>query len=195
MRRDQSAGPVGRGALALVDEERTWVARLRAGDARAFEEMYVAYYQPLCAFATACIGSRESSEELVQDVFCRIWQSRHSWYLTEPMVRGYLFNAVRNRALNYLKHQKIEFRFTQWEPPSREMVGAHDAMEVAEFAAAVRCALAGLPPRCREACSLRWQFDLSYREIATTMAISQKSVEGLITRGLKLLRIALRSFA
>lgn len=189
------AGPVGRRGLALVDDERHWIARIQAGDSQAFEAMYLAYYQPLCAFATACIGSREPSEELVQDVFCRLWQSRDTWRPVEPAVRGYLFNAVRNRALNYLKHEKIEYRYTQWEPPVGAAPGPDDEVEAAEFAAAVRIALDALPPRCREACSLRWQFELSYSEIAATMDIAQKSVEGLITRGLKSLRIALRNFA
>jgi len=180
--------------LALVGDERALLARIRAGDEKAFAAVYLAYYQPLCAFATACIGSREHSEELVQDVFCRIWQSHEAWQPTEPLVRGYLFNAVRNRALNHLKHRKIEYRFAQWEAVARNAPGPDGDVESAEFTAAVGRALAALPPRCREACSLRWQFDLSYNEIATTMAIAPKSVEGLITRGLKSLRSTLRDF-
>jgi len=170
------------------------VARIRHGDPSAFEAMYLAYYQPLCAFVARCIGERDRSEELVQDLFCRIWEGREAWRPAEATLRGYLFRAARNRALNDLKHRRREREFAESSPPAEPAPTPEAGAEARDFAAALAAALAGLPPRCREACVLRWQYGLSHAEIATTMDVAVKAVEALITRGLKAMRIALSAF-
>ena len=62
--------------LALVGDEETWVARIRAGDATAFEALFQAYYGPLWAYALGLVDSPELAEECVQDVLFRVWAHR-----------------------------------------------------------------------------------------------------------------------
>src|ERR1700753_3578280 len=79
------------------------VARIRQGDSRAFETLYLAFYPPLCAFVATIIGNAAQSEDIVQDLLGRIWERRTWWRPTGGGPRRYLFGAARNRALNHLK--------------------------------------------------------------------------------------------
>lgn len=186
--------------LALVTADLTepatdeLVRRIRQGDSRAFESLYLAFYPPLCAFVATIIGDAAQSEDIVQDLLCRIWEHRTSWRPTNGGARRYLFGAARNRALNHLKRQRVEARAVDASPPRDSgPTPAHHA-EAADFHSALARALADLAPRCRQACVLRWQYGLTYPEIAEAMRITQKAVEALLTRGLKALRSALIAF-
>ena len=87
------------------------VARIRAGDERALETIFRAHYAALCNFALRYVGERALAEELVQDLFADLWARRAQWKLTGSL-RGYLFSALRNRALNLRKRQAVE---RDWE--------------------------------------------------------------------------------
>src|ERR1043166_4031398 len=69
------------------------VARVRAGDEAAFEAMFRAYYDPLCHYVAAYLGSRDAAEDAVQGVFVRIWEDRTRWVVRD--LRHYLYAAVR----------------------------------------------------------------------------------------------------
>jgi len=169
------------------------VARVRAGDARALESLFRAFYAPLCEFAVAYVHSPALAEELVQDIFAEVWARRAAWTV-HTSVRSYLFGATRNRALNARKRERVE-RDWQDAVASGEPVAIHaypprpdEVLELAEAAGRVRAAVARLPERCRLVMELRWQQGLSYAEIAEVMGISLKGVENQLARGLKALR-------
>src|SRR6059058_5465514 len=63
-------------APPLISEERDWAARVRAGDAAAFERAFRTYHAALCKFACRYVHSPEIAEELVHDVFARLWEER-----------------------------------------------------------------------------------------------------------------------
>jgi RNA polymerase sigma-70 factor (ECF subfamily) len=174
--------------------------RIRAGDEKAFEELFKSYYQALCAFTDGYVRSRETAEELVQTMFLRLWEKRESW---EPVtgIRAYLFAACRNQALDHLKHRRVVDRVTlaAGDVGSEEMgrtqpVQPDEAMHATELAEAFRLAVEQLPERRRAVVVLRWEHHLSNLEIARALGISVKGVEGHVTRALALLRDRLRAF-
>jgi|HubBroStandDraft_6_1064221.scaffolds.fasta_scaffold427920_2 RNA polymerase sigma-70 factor (ECF subfamily) len=188
--------------LALMSAEHALATRIRGGDEAAFEELYLAYYQPLCSFVFMLTARTDLAEELVQDLLCWIWERRAEWSPTDGGMRGYLFRAARNRALNYLKRQHVERRVADTLPAGLAAPGmgrpcsAPDvAAELSDFDDALTHALDELSPRCREACVLHWRHGLTHPEIATAMGVTVKATEALITRGLKSLRITLTAFA
>jgi RNA polymerase sigma-70 factor, ECF subfamily len=167
--------------------------RIRSGDARAFEELFRTHYEPLCRFACRYLREAWLSEELVQDLFADLWAD-HAQLELRGSVRAYLFAAVRNRALNYRKHQLVEYDWERNEafPDVRELhrppPRADAALDVAERDARLHAAIEALPERCRLVMQLRWRDQLSYAEIATVMGISIKGVENQLSRGLHALR-------
>ena len=168
--------------------EQEFLARLRAGDDDAFDALFRAHYAPLVGLAEGMLRQRAVAEEVVQDVLLELWRRRESLTLEESL-RAYLFRSVRNRALNHLRHEKVERRgepFAAGEPSS--LPSAQAALEEAEIDAAVREAVGALPERCREVFELSRVRGLRYAEIAETMGISVKTVEAQMGKALRMLR-------
>lgn len=177
--------------------EREWIGAIRAGDQRAFEAMFRAYYPSLCAYAGRLVRGHGSAEELVQDVLLRVWRNRERWDVSGSLA-GYLFRSVRNHAVSFLRHDRLEHDWREWvaladAPPA--IVGqsrpADAEVRAGELAEAIERIIATLAPRCREAYLLRRQQHLSYVEIAAIMGISPKTVEVQIGAALRALRAGL----
>jgi RNA polymerase sigma-70 factor (family 1) len=174
--------------------------RIRTGSYEAFTVLFRTHYTSLVAFARGFVGSEDEAEEIVQDVFVRVWDRRHDWRL-ESSIRGYLFGATRNRAMNAVRRRRAEWR---WETacvlePDRVGLGRgppqpDQSMRVAELDAAVRRAISRLPEQCRIAYTLRWHHELTYAEIAHALGISIKTVESHISKALKALRKQLAQY-
>src|SRR5579859_5213274 len=77
----------------------------RFDDQKAYKELFTALYSPLLLFAKSMVKSRESAEEIVSDVFIRIWEKRRDLEKIDNL-KVYLYVAIRNGALNYLSLQK-----------------------------------------------------------------------------------------
>ena len=177
------------------DDERRWADAIRAGDAGAFAALFRAYYGPLCTYAKRYVGERETAEELVQDVMLKLWEFRATWLLRGTL-KSYLYTAVRNQALDVLKHERVARRWRERVVRDYSAVagahgavaGADDEVKTAELAAAIEVHVAKLPERCRQAFVLRRQHHLSYAEIARVMGTSTKTVEVQIGLALKALR-------
>ena len=175
--------------------ELVWVDRIRAGDVDAFEALYRKYWQPLYAFAFRYVRSKEDAEEVVQDVFFRIWRGRADW-VPAGAVRNYVYCAVRNAARDRLERAAVARR---WGGRGRVGQGAAAAaaaiqseLEAAELVAAVQRALDELPPKRSAVCKLRLIDELSYAQIADRLGIREKTVETQLARGLKFLRDRIR---
>jgi RNA polymerase sigma-70 factor (ECF subfamily) len=171
--------------------------RLRAGDARALEELFRREYVPLCRFAERYLRDRAEAEDLVQDLFAALWARRGRLDLRGGL-RAYLFASVRNRALNVRKHHLVE---SDWErdEAAPEVRVLHrtprrpdELLDERERSARLRSAIAHLPERCRLVMQLRWQEQLTHSEIASILGISVKGVEIQLTRGLRALRARIR---
>src|SRR5690349_9908460 len=95
--------PDGLHPSSLRGRDEEWVARIRAGDASAFETVFRTYYSGLRGFIARYVRSYETAEELVQELFLRLWTQRERWVIEESL-QTYLYRAARNHALNHLKH-------------------------------------------------------------------------------------------
>ena len=174
--------------------ELVWVDRIRAGDVDAFEALYRRYWQRLYAFAFRYVRSKEDAEEVVQDVFFRIWRGRADW-VPAGAVRNYVYCAVRNAARDRLERAAVARR---WGGPVGQVATAaaiQSELEAAELVAAVQRALDELPPKRSAVCKLRLIDELSYAQIADRLGIGEKTVETQLARGLKFLRDQIRPAA
>jgi RNA polymerase sigma-70 factor (ECF subfamily) len=178
-------------------EEREWLDLMRAGDERGFELIFRAYIGPLCEFAYSYVGSRDDAEEIVQSLFTWIWSQRESLH-TPRGVRSYLYAAVRNRALNVLRHTRIEHALRDRlslhsvaRGDAEMPLAAESELDAGDLNEALDRALKQMPPRCREVFSLLRYQHLSYAEAAAVLSISPKTVEIHMGRALAILRTRL----
>lgn len=180
--------------------KRLWLERIRAGDEAAFEELFSAYYPALCGFAQSYVRAPDVAEELVQDVFLRIWEGHAHWNPTNG-IRAYLFAACRNRALDHRKHERIVARTAKEARGAGRAPGLgqpalspDNEMQAAELQEALRRAVHELPERRRAVVILRWQHGLTHAEIARVLGISVKGVETQFGRAIASLRDRLARF-
>jgi RNA polymerase sigma-70 factor (ECF subfamily) len=176
-----------------ADLELDVVARLRAGDERAFERLFARYYRELCVYAMR-IDRSGAAEDIVQDVFFRIWMHREQLQDVSSL-SAYLYTVTRNLALNRVARGHTE---DKWRASgqalllSGESVGDTDlAVRETEMALAIDMAIGQLPPRCREAFLLRRREHLSHAQIAERMQTTTKTVEVQIGKALRMLRTLL----
>ncbi len=167
-----------------------WLARLRAGDERAFEALFRTFTPGLVALVTRYVRSRSVAEELVQELFLTLWQRRLTLEVTQG-VSTYLYVAARNRALAYLRHERIVERHAasvlgRLDDPASP--GDADLLAMLELQDAIE----ELPTRCKLVYRLSRQQGMTQPEIATFLDISVKTVEAHMTRALMILRERLR---
>lgn len=167
-----------------------WVENIRKGDHQAFEKLFKCYYLPLTRFSWRYVKSKAVAEELVQEIFSEIWEDRRELNIVES-VRSYLYKAVKHRSLNYLKHQRIEFKYDRRWIEEKETVATIDFTDqerIEQIKEAIQKAVEELPPRSKMTYKLHRYDGLTYREIAEVMDVSVKTVESQMTRTLKILR-------
>ena len=154
-------------------------------DKKAFEELFEYYYQHLYAVAFHFTRCKEPAEEIVADVFYKIWKKRKTLN-TIQNIHTYLYTAVKNQALNYLYKEKNHLysvdnyteNFSSHTTPERILILDELQQEITE-------ALAQLPPQCQLIFKLIREDGLKYKEAAEILGISQKTIEVQIGIALK----------
>lgn len=173
--------------------ERDLIRRIQAGDRQAFDGIYSLYASRLVAYCRAYVGSREDVEELVQDVFVALWNSRGN--IRNPETLGpLLFRSMRNRIINYYRSRINTPLYEDYVNirEKREAEESRPAIFYNEFRQTVADRIAELPETQRRAITLSRFEGKSNEEIASILGIKVQSVKNAIHIGLGKLRQALR---
>ncbi len=174
--------------------DRDLLDRLRGGDHDAFAAIFRQWYEPVVRSANRVLRDPAVAEELSQDVFLELWRRRES-LAPDSSVAGYLMQAVRNRALNHLRHLAVQKKSVVYvEAMSEPAEHADSQVQANELQAAVTQAIADLPPRTREVFVMSRERGLRYSEIAEQLGVSVKAVEANMSRALRVLRERLATF-
>jgi RNA polymerase sigma-70 factor, ECF subfamily len=169
--------------------EQQQLSQIRAGNEKAFESLFRAHYAVLCAFSRKFVTDADAAEEVVQELFLALWEKRAELMPTMSL-RSYLFAAVRNACLNYIKHMQVRQRHASH---TLALAPAYaddpaDALQAAELQARITLAIDALPDRCGEIFRLSRFEGLKYQEIADLLQLSPRTIEVQIGKALKLLR-------
>lgn len=175
--------------------------KIKGGSQEAFEFLFLSYYQDLCAYASGILHNATAAEEIVQETFVKLWEDRHN-LTVEMFLKAYLYKAVRNSCLNYLEHQKVRNKHTQYSlsqhafnpvPPISQDYPIANLL-VKELEQKIEEAIALLPLQCREVFLLIRFEELSYAEVAEQLNISPNTVKTQLQRALNKLRDYLREY-
>lgn len=177
-------------------EERSLILRLIGGDEDAFCELYATYKNRLIYFAMRFLKSREYAEDVFQDAFTVVWQSRR-FINPDASFSSYLYTIMRNRILNQLRNAANEEKlkesiFSQaldyTEDTKREVM-------LNDLKSLISHALQQLTPRQREIFEMSREAQLSHKEIADKLGISINTVQEHISTSLKLIRTYLIKYS
>jgi RNA polymerase sigma-70 factor (ECF subfamily) len=136
------------------------------------------------------------AEEIVQNIFVKLWEKKEDISIREN-VSGYLYRAVHNESLNYLRHQKVRVAYQSYamrQHKQSEQERPAEKVVMSELEKRLAIALRELPEQCRTIFQLSRFEDLRYREIADKLGLSIKTVENQMGKALKLLRLKLVDF-
>ena len=183
-------------ATAPLIDEHELVIRLIDGDEDAFCELYAAYKNRLLYFAMKFVKSRDFAEDIFQDAFTIIWQSRR-FINPDASFSSYLYTIVRNRILNQIRdadkentlEERILSQAIDYTDDTKENILANDLREI------INKALEKLTPRQREIFEMSREAQMSHKEIADALDISVHTVQEHISVSLRTIRTFLSKYA
>lgn len=153
---------------------------------KAYETIFHMVFADLLRFAISIVRYLPLAEEVVSDVLIQIWQKRNELAGVKDL-RLYLYVSTRNKAINYLKSKKLGLseagsdEFIDWDTSSPQLksneLDPEALIEFAELNRTVTAAIEQLPPKCRLIYQLVKEDGLKYREVATLLKLSIKTVE------------------
>jgi RNA polymerase sigma-70 factor, ECF subfamily len=162
------------------------IGRIRQGDIGQFESLFRSSYSSLVRYAKTLIKDHDTSEEIVQDLFFRLWKDRERLNI-ESSLNGYLYRSVHNRCLHYIKHNIVVERHAEEmsyrEPELQE--NPAEILQYKELQAKIARILERLPERCRQIFYMSRFEGLKYSEIAEKLSVSVKTVESNMGKALK----------
>jgi RNA polymerase sigma-70 factor (ECF subfamily) len=162
---------------------------LKYDDYAAFEKLYRLDYNSLRAFCKKLVVINEVAEELVSEVFLKIWNNRKRIVIsTSP--KSYLYTAVRNISFDHLRKEKRSSWTTLDAVASMpcDLFDPHQRAEFEELQTKIDVTVSRLPKQCRLVFQLSRDQGLKYSEIAATLQLSVKTIETQMGRALKVLR-------
>jgi RNA polymerase sigma-19 factor, ECF subfamily len=159
----------------------------RFDDQQAYKELFSSFYSYLFSFALGIVKSKESAEEVVSDIFIKIWEKRHALEKVTNL-KVYLYVATKNTAFNYADKQKraatnsidefsVEFRSRYFDP--------EQLLITADMMAIIEREIDKLPPKCKIIFKLVKEDNLKYKEVAEILNISVKTVENQLAIALR----------
>jgi len=170
----------------MEDTEATWVKQARAGDQAAFTRLVEAYQTPVYNLAYRMLGNTVEAEDAAQETFIRAYthldtydpaRKFSSWLLA--IASHYCVDTLRRRRINYLSFDElppmVELSMPRTTQPEQVVVRQQDS-------SAIQRLLDTLPPAYRTPVILRYWYDMSYREIAETMGVTESTIKTRLHR-------------
>jgi len=170
--------------------------QIACGDQAAFKEIYTCYYKSLFQFALSIVRTREAAEEIVQNVFVKIWQRRSDLPDIQNL-RVYLYTATKNTSLNFLASKARQNITEPFDHIPIELGGSvltpEQILITAEVDKKIQQAIEGLPPRCKMIFKLIREDALKYKEVAEILNITVNTIDVQMAIAVKRIAAALAS--
>lgn len=164
------------------------ISAFKDGDIKAFESIYAEYYKKLCVFLLGYCDDKSIVEDVVQDVFLKLWSNREDFNV-KTSISGYLYkasyNTLMSRHRNLNKNNKLlsSYYYTAMIQNTET-----DSINEDERLKKLDDCINTLPPRCKQVFFENKIVGLKYNQVAKKLNVSLKTVEGHISRALSYLK-------
>ncbi|MDB5117490.1 MAG: polymerase subunit sigma-70 [Mucilaginibacter sp.] len=174
----------------LPDHELVFL--LKTGDKDAYTEIYNRYKGILYQHAYKLLRNQEEVDDIIHELFTTLWIKRETLEF-KTNLSGYLYTAVRNRVLDYISHQQIESAYiiSLQKFIDKGVAITDHRVRLNMLQEVIEKEIACLPAKMREIFELSRKSQLSHREIAEKLDISEKTVKNQVNNALKILRVRL----
>lgn len=177
------------------DSEEKLLAAIRNDDEIAFAELFNRYWRKAHAIAYSKVRDRQVTEEIVQDLFVKLWDKRAS--LTVHNLNSYIYTSIKNKALNYIESCVVKRKYWEYyrkfipqtEESTDNLIAYNELMEAFEHC------MDRLPKKTKRIFQLNRLEGRSIAEIAKLLNLSEKAIEYHLTNSVKQLRIHLKDSA
>ncbi|PKP00817.1 MAG: RNA polymerase sigma-70 factor [Bacteroidetes bacterium HGW-Bacteroidetes-9] len=180
----------------ITELDKVKLLALKQGDEKVFESVFREFYTPLCIHARRYLIDPEVAEEVVQDMFFKMWDRRDSLAITTSLA-AYLYKSVTNHSLNHLKYQSHSRKYKEYvgfQTDGYDAVSAHDALVHADLEKQLIGLVKSMPERRRMIFEMSRLEGLRYSDIAEKLGISIKTVEIQMSKALEFMRENLRDY-
>ncbi|RYZ53371.1 MAG: RNA polymerase sigma-70 factor [Sphingobacteriales bacterium] len=159
---------------------------------KLFKQLFLDYYDRLRYYAFTIIKDENNAEEIIQNVFCRLWEKRDEIRIKQA-TQAYLYRSVFNESMNLMKKEKLRTAYQAATSKQEDGIDAQNP-DLKKMSAIAGEVVNSLPEQCRTIFQLSRMEDLKYREIAERLGISVKTVETQMSKALKILREKLADY-
>lgn len=157
---------------------------LRDGNHKAFEEVFIVYYNKIKTFIFGYLKSEIDAEELAEDIFVRLWINRESIDTTKSF-SSYMHTIARNSALNFLKHKRVHESYLSSSDNSLYSHSPEDSFIAKETTLLIEMAVDKMPTQRKEIYKLSRNKGLKNDEIAVLLNTTKRNVESQLSLALK----------
>lgn len=165
---------------------------IKADHEQAFKEIYNRYWKQLYSYAYKRVKSREVAEEIVQDFLTNFWANRHKLNITTSF-EGYIYTSVKHLVLNYFAKEarKTEVFENIYTNASYHDNSTEEVISLHELHTVIAKEVSYLPLKCRSVFELSRMQNKTNKEIAQVLGISEKTVEGHLSKAIKKLKVSI----
>ncbi len=164
---------------------------LKSGDQSAFAQIYERYWRVIYGHVYKMLLDEEEAKDVIQEVFSEIWIKREQQYSN---LAGYLYVSARHKVINLIRKNKFHGAYldTLGRFASDSSTATLEQLDEKDLAAAIEREIQALPPRMKEIFELSRKENLSYKEIAGRLGISDKTVKKQMHKSLQQIRLNLK---
>ncbi|KAA5540579.1 RNA polymerase sigma factor [Adhaeribacter rhizoryzae] len=180
---------------ANADNSPAIIQALKHGDRLAFEKIYQRFGPKLYAFTLKLGCNKEDAEEVVQEVFLKIWERKH---LLDPQQNfdGYLFRMVRHLVYNKARHRVHEFAYHSYLASAQNKTESYieESLDYQELDQLLQETYTALPPVRQQVFVMSRLEGLSNNEIAEKLQTSNSNIENHLNKALRAIRLKLKLY-
>ncbi|MFY8136625.1 MAG: RNA polymerase sigma-70 factor [Flavobacteriales bacterium] len=151
-----------------------------------YHQAFKEFFKPIRSFVYYRCGDVDMAEDITQDVFVKLWETRDR--IDKRTIKAYLYTIAQNVMINQLKRQQLLYKFQKKPGLDREYDSPEKLLQMSEYHDKISQVIAALPEGGREVFLMNRMEDLTYVEIAERLGLSVKAVEKRMSKVLRILR-------
>lgn len=164
--------------------------KIKEGDIKSFENVFKLYYSGLMIYSFSITGRKDVAEEIVQDVFYKIWKDKENIQILHS-IKSYLYGAVRKQSFQYCERQEVQERYRQKILSAEQNTHEENPEErflIGELEEIINNTLKKMPLRRQQIFRMHRFNGKKYKEIADELSLSVKTIEAEMTKAYQALK-------